>query len=82
MLAANVTLLTGYTLGCHSMRHVAGGYLDRLSATPVRRAAYDCSSCLNRAHMRWAWTSLFTVAFADLYVRLCSMGIWTDWRIL
>ena len=49
---------------------------------PVRRLAYDCSSCLNRAHMRWAWCSLFSVAFADLYVRLCSMGIWTDWRIL
>jgi hypothetical protein len=82
VLAANVTLLAGYTLGCHSMRHVVGGYLDRLSRAPVRRLAYDCSSCLNRAHMRWAWTSLFSVAFADLYVRLCSMGIWSDWRIL
>jgi hypothetical protein len=82
VLAANVTLLAGYTLGCHSMRHVVGGYLDRLSRTPARRLAYDCSSCLNRAHMRWAWTSLFSVAFADLYVRLCSMGIWSDWRIL
>ena len=40
----------------------------------------DCVSCLNRRHMRWAWASLFSVAFADLYVRLCSMGIWTDWR--
>jgi len=28
------------------------------------------------------WCSLFSVAFADIYVRLCSMGIWTDWRIL
>jgi hypothetical protein len=82
VLAANVTLLAGYTLGCHSMRHVVGGYLDRLSRTPARRLAYDCSSCLNRAHMRWAWTSLFSVAFADLYVRLCSMGIWSDWRLL
>jgi len=26
--------------------------------------------------------SLFGVAFADIYVRLCSMGIWHDWRIL
>jgi hypothetical protein len=82
VLALNVTLLAGYTLGCHSMRHVVGGYLDRLSGSPVRKRAYDCSSCLNRAHMRWAWTSLFSVAFADLYVRLCSMGVWTDWRIL
>jgi len=82
VLAVNLTMLTGYTLGCHSMRHVVGGYLDRLSRSPVRQRAYDCSSCLNRGHMRWAWTSLFSVAFADLYVRLCSMGIWSDWRIL
>ena len=32
--------------------------------------------------MRWAWGSLFWVMFSDLYVRLCSMGIFTDWRIL
>ena len=82
VLAVNVTLLGGYTLGCHSMRHVVGGYLDRLSRSPVRKRAYDCSSCLNRRHMRWAWMSLFSVAFADVYVRMCSMGIWTDWRIL
>jgi len=82
VLTANVVLLAGYTLGCHSMRHVVGGYLDRLARAPVRRMAYDCSSCLNRAHMRWAWTSLLSVPFADLYVRLCSMGIWSDWRIL
>jgi hypothetical protein len=32
--------------------------------------------------MRWAWASLIGVAFADIYVRLCSMGVWTDWRII
>ncbi len=81
VLAINVVLLGGYTLGCHALRHVIGGYLDRLSGHPVRRRAYDCASCFNRVHMRWAWGSLFSVAFADIYVRLCSMGIWTDWRI-
>lgn len=81
VLAVNVIMLGGYTLGCHSMRHLVGGYLDRLSLSPVRKKAYDCSSCLNRGHMRWAWMSLFSVAFADIYVRLCSMGIWHDARI-
>ena len=81
VLAVNVIMLGGYTLGCHSMRHLVGGYLDRLSLSPVRKKAYDCSSCLNRSHMRWAWMSLFSVAFADIYVRLCSMGIWHDVRI-
>ena len=37
VLATNVVLLGGYTLGCHSLRHVIGGYLDRLSGHPVRR---------------------------------------------
>lgn len=82
VLAANTVLLGGYTLGCHAMRHMVGGILDRVSERPARKLMYDCSSCLNRVHMRWAWFSLFGVAFADLYVRLCSMGIWTDWRIL
>jgi hypothetical protein len=36
---------------------------------------------LNGNHKRWAWTSLFSVAFSDIYVRLCSMGILHDWRI-
>lgn len=82
VLAANTTLLACYTLGCHSLRHVAGGYLDQLAKRPFRKAAYDCASCLNRWHMRWAWMSLGGVAFTDIYVRLCSMGVWTDWRIV
>jgi hypothetical protein len=81
VLLSNVILLSGYTLGCHSMRHIVGGHLDRLSRAPMRKRMYDCSSCLNRAHMSWAWASLLSVPFADLYVRLCSMGMWTDWRI-
>jgi hypothetical protein len=82
VLALNVVLLGGYTLGCHSLRHLVGGYRDRLSNAPVRRVAYSCTTCLNRRHMLWAWSSLIGVAFADVYVRLCSMGIWTDWRII
>ena len=82
VLLVNVVLLGGYTLGCHSFRHLVGGCLDQLTRAPVRHRAYDCVSCLNRRHMIWAWCSLFWVAFSDLYVRLCSMGVWTDWRIL
>ncbi|HRC85678.1 MAG TPA: succinate dehydrogenase [Thermoanaerobaculia bacterium] len=82
ILAANVFLLASYVFGCHSFRHYVGGHLDSLAGRPIRAATYRCSGCLNRHHMRWAWMSLFTVGFSDLYVRLCSMGIWTDWRIL
>ena len=82
VLAANVVLLASYTVGCHAMRHIGGGYLDELAKHPVRRTVYDCSSCANRWHMKWAWASLFGVALADLYVRLCSMGVVTDYRLL
>jgi hypothetical protein len=82
LLTANVILLGGYTLGCHSFRHLVGGYLDRLSAAPARKTAYECASRLNRGHMRWAWCSLFMVAFCDIYIRMLSMGVWTDFRLL
>jgi hypothetical protein len=32
--------------------------------------------------MLWACLSLFWVGFADLYVRLCAMGVWHDLRIV
>jgi hypothetical protein len=82
VLAANVVFLAGYTFGCHSLRHLIGGFRDRLSASPIRRKAYMCAGCFNRKHMLWAWMSLFWVAFSDIYIRLCSMGVWSDWRIL
>jgi hypothetical protein len=82
VLTANTVCLACYTLGCHSVRHLSGGWRDQFSRKPAFDVPYRCASCLNRAHMRWAWISLFVVAFSDLYVRLCSMGIWTDFRIL
>jgi len=81
VLALNVLFLGGYTLGCHSLRHLIGGFLDEPSKKPACAKGYACVSCLNQRHMLWAWVSLFWVGFADLYVRLCSIGIWHDWRI-
>jgi hypothetical protein len=31
--------------------------------------------------MKWAWVSLIWVGLTDLYVRLCAMGLWTDYRL-
>jgi hypothetical protein len=58
-----------------------GGGKDELKRALFGRTGYSCISCLNSHHMKWAWGSLFWVAFSDLYVRLCSLGILTDWRI-
>jgi hypothetical protein len=82
VLLVNVILLAGYIFGCHAFRHLVGGGLDTISDHPVRHKMYECVSCLNRGHMRWAWASLFSVGFSDVYIRLCAMGIWHDWRIL
>jgi hypothetical protein len=80
VLTADVFFLGGYTFSCHSLRHLIGGNCDELSKLPIRHKAYGCVSYLNRRHMIWAWASLFVVGFSDIYVRLCSMGVWTDWR--
>jgi hypothetical protein len=82
VLAANVILLGCYTFSCHSLRHLAGGYRDGGFNSPLPRATYNCISCMNARHMLFAWMSLFSVMFADIYVRLCAMGIWHDWRIV
>lgn len=82
ILTANALLLATYTFSCHSFRHLVGGFIDVLSGRTVQRKVYNCVTCLNRRHMYWAWFSLFSVAFADVYVRLVSMGIWTDYRFI
>lgn len=82
VLAVNVVFLAGYTFGCHSLRHAVGGFLDRFSGSPIRASTYRCVSCFNRRHMLWAWLSLFWVMFSDIYIRLCSMGVWHDFRII
>lgn len=82
VLTINVVLLAGYTFGCHSLRHLVGGGCDVLSDKPVRKGLWAWVSKLNRKHMLWAWLSLFWVGFTDFYVRMCSMGVITDIRLL
>jgi hypothetical protein len=81
LLAVNVVCLAGYTLGCHSLRHVVGGWRDQFSRRPFFRTPYRCVTCLNDKHHRWAWVSLFTVGFSDVYIRMLASGLWHDLRI-
>lgn len=82
VLAANVVLLSGYTCGCHSLRHLVGGFRDEMSKSPTSSKMYNCVTCLNKRHMIWAWCSLISVGFSDIYVRQCAIGAWIDYRIL
>jgi hypothetical protein len=80
VLLANAALLWLYSLSCHSCRHVVGGRLNSFSRHPARYRMWTAVSRLNARHARFAWISLFFVAFTDLYVWLVSAGVFADPR--
>lgn len=82
LMVANPILLGLYTFGCHSFRHLIGGRKDVMSDAGLQKKCYDCVTHLNKSHMKWAWISMFYVAFVDVYIRLCASGIITDLRII
>jgi hypothetical protein len=81
ILFVNVTLLTGYSLSCHSLRHLAGGGLDCFSCSARTKARYGIwkrLTWMNQIHARWAWASLLSVMAGDLFVRLLALGVIAD----
>ncbi len=83
IMAVNVILLSGYTFGCHALRHLAGGSLDCFSCSRGARARFQLwkgVTVLNIRHDRWAWASLFSVWLTDIYIRLLQHGWITDLR--
>jgi hypothetical protein len=83
VMTVNTALLSGYTFGCHSLRHLVGGKLDCFSCTatgPARHGCWRGVSWFNRRHQLFAWCSLFSVGFTDFYIRMCSMGVFRDIR--
>jgi hypothetical protein len=81
ILFVNALLLTGYSLSCHSLRHLMGGKLDCFSCSrraQVRYTLWQRLTSLNRNHMAWAWISLISVTLADVYVRLLAVGVISD----
>jgi hypothetical protein len=85
VLLINVTLLTLYLFSCHSVRHLFGGKLDCFSCARFGKSRYSTwrsLTFLNERHMLFAWMSLFSVGFADFYVRLLSSGAIKDLRLL
>ena len=80
VLCLNAILIWGYTLGCHSCRHITGGRLTHFSKHPVRYRWWTFVSRLNNRHLQWAWASLVWVAVSDGYIRLVSNGTITDFH--
>ncbi len=83
VLLTNCTLLSGYTFGCHSFRHLIGGSVDSFSEAPLgklRHTLWTLVTKLNENHMAFAWSSLFGVALTDLYIRMVSSGAIHDIR--
>jgi hypothetical protein len=85
VMLVNVALLSLYALSCHSLRHLIGGRLDCFSCTAFNRTSHSAwkkASGLNNRHMLFAWMSLFSVGFADFYIRMVASGVFKDLRIL
>ena len=83
LMFVNVVLLSGYTFGCHALRHLSGGGLDCFSCSATARARFKLwkgVTILNVRHDRWAWASLASVWAVDLYIRLLMHGVIGDPR--
>jgi hypothetical protein len=78
----NVLLLAGYTFSCHSCRHLCGGHVNAFSKAPARYGLWRAVTRLNERHPTFAWLSLFSVGLTDLYIRLVSMGVIRDLRLV
>jgi len=85
VMLVNVVLISGYTFGCHSFRHLVGGRVNAYSTATLgdaRHRVWRLATALNERHMLFAWMSLFSVALTDLYIRSVASGNITDLRIL
>ncbi|HEY2577870.1 MAG TPA: hypothetical protein VGI74_16315 [Streptosporangiaceae bacterium] len=80
IMLANVVLLWGYTLSCHSCRHITGGRLKHFSKHPARYWIWTQISKLNARHMQLAWITLGTLMLTDLYIMLVASGAFSDLR--
>jgi len=75
-------LLSAFSFGCNSLRHLVGG---NSTASPARArrghgSTVERRHVLHLKHMEWAWVSS-SGRFSDFYVRACAMGWWHDVRI-
>lgn len=81
VMLINASLLSAYTFGCHSWRHLIGGRLDCFTCEHRTSPLYPVwrgSTWFNVRHMTFAWFSLVWVVFTDVYIYLVSTGTIRD----
>ncbi len=82
LILTDTLALTFYVFGCHSLRNLVGGNKRKFSkcggCPKLSFKAWKGVSFLNHFHGMWFWISLFSIALADLYIRLLAMGIITS----
>lgn len=88
LMVLNCVLLSGYTFGCHSLRHIVGGRMNCFTCpnnpNQIRKGfkLWKFSTWFNERHQLWAWMSLFSVGLTDFYIRMCAAGNWNDFRLI
>jgi hypothetical protein len=83
-MITNCVLLTGYTFGCHSFRHLVGGGVNSYSKAAlghVRHSLWRLVTVLNERHQPLAWASLLSVVATDIYIRMVATGAIHDVRL-
>ena len=84
IMLVNVILLSSFTFGCNSLRHLIGGKLNCFTCSPAARTRHRLwrwVTGFNHHHMALAWISLGGVMLTDLYIRLIASGAFTDPKI-
>ena len=85
IMLTNVILLTLYTGTCHSFRYLMGGRIDAFSRVrfgPAWHRIVILLNGMNPRHGFYAWVSMFSVAFTDIYIRLLMAGLFHEPRVI
>lgn len=85
IMAIDIAALTLYLFSCHSVRSLIGGRSDCFNCMRMGRQRnwlYNVQSKLNQNHEAYAWISLVTIVFMDLFIRALIAGIHLDFVIV
>ena len=80
ILFVNAALIWGYTLSCHSCRHIIGGRLQHFSKRPIRYKLLDVGVQAQREPHAVGLVFAVWLALTDFYVRCLATKTFHDPR--